>query len=266
MKVLFATAAFLVTALCGLDAAAQDGSIAVKVRRWQAEIQGDIQVDDDGIGGTAIDVDDTFGFDDKEDFDELHATLGLPLLGRFNFQYLRGGFEGTRTLSADITFAGTTFTVGTTVDAEMDFEAYTMLWQFGASTPGVIGADVGAGGIAGVKYFDIHAEARDAFTGTSDEVDVKAPLPVIGAYVRTNLGKLLSVEAQVHGIKFLDNFNLGLSGIFYDATISIDARFSGVFAGVGYRLMHLDVEYENSTDAKVQLDIDGIFFEAGVSF
>jgi hypothetical protein len=266
MKFAFATVAFLVMAWCGLDAAAQDGSIAVKVRRWQAEIKGDIQVDDDNIGGTAIDVDDTFGFDDKEDFDELHLTMGLPLLGRFNFQYLKGGFEGTRTLSTDITFAGTTFTVGTTIDAELDFEAYTLLWQFGASTPGVIGADVGAGAIAGIKYFDIHAEARDAFTGTSDEVRVRAPLPVVGAYVRTNLGKMLSVEAQVHGIKFFDNLNLGLSGIFYDATIAIDAKFSGVFAGVGYRLMHMDVQYEDGTDADIQLDINGIFFEAGLSF
>jgi hypothetical protein len=117
-----------------------------------------------------------------------------------------------------------------------------------------------------VKYFDIHAEAHDTLTGTSDEVNVKAPLPVVGAYLRTNLAKMISVEAQVHGIKFFDNLNLGLSGVFYDFTISIDAKYSGAFAGVGYRMMHLDVDYENSSDASIKLDINGVFFEAGLSF
>jgi len=265
MKVALAMAGFLVTTLFGLDADAQDGTIAAKIRRWQAEIQGDIEVDDNGIDGTSIDVDSTFGFDDKEDFDELHVTMGLPILGRFNFQYLKGDYQGTKTLSSDITFAGTTFTASTQIDAELNLEAYTFLWQFGASTPGVIGADVGAGGIAGVKYFNIHARVDDEF-GNSEETDIRAPLPVIGAYVRTNLAKFLSVEAQVHGIKFLDNFNIGLTGIFYDATIAVDAKFSGLFVGVGYRLFHMDVEYENGTDVKAQLDIEGLFFEAGLSF
>ncbi len=265
MKVPLTAVVVLVTALSGVEAAAQDGMIGVKVRRWQAEIQGDIQVDDDNIGGTSIDVDETFGFDDKEDFDELHVSMGLPLLGRFNFQYLRGEYEGSRTLTANITFAGTTFSASDTIDAELSFDVYTLLWQFGATTPGVVGADIGAGAIAGVKYFQIHAEVRDQF-GQSDETDVKGPLPVIGAYARMNLAKFISLEAQVHGIKFLDNFNLGLSGIFYDATIAVDAKFSGVYAGVGYRLMRLEVEYEDGTDVDVELDIDGLFFEAGISF
>src|SRR5688572_15001361 len=105
MKSATAVIACLVVSGAGLDAFAQDGMIAVKIRRWQSEIKGEIQVDDDGLDGSGIDVDDTFGFDDKEDFDELHVTMGLPLIGRFNYQYLRGDYEGARTLSADIIFA-----------------------------------------------------------------------------------------------------------------------------------------------------------------
>lgn len=265
MKSASAVIAALVVTGWGLDALAQDSMIAVKVRRWQAEIQGEIKVDDSGFEGTNIDVDDTFGFDEEEDFDELHVTMGLPLLGRFNYQFLRGEYDGTRTLSADITFAGTTFTASTQIDAKLEFQAHTLLWQFGASTPGVIGADVGAGGIAGVKYFDLTGTVDDAF-GNSESVDIKAPLPVIGAYLNFNLAKFLSVNAQIHGIKFPDTWNIGLVGIFYDATVSVDAKFSMLFAGVGYRLMKLDVEYENSHDADVELDLKGMFFEAGISF
>jgi len=265
MKSVSAVIAFLVACGWGLDAFAQDGMIAVKVRRWQAEIQGEIKVDDSGFEGTNIDVDDTFGFDDKEDFDELHITMGLPLLGRFNYQFLRGEYEGTRTLSADITFAGTTFTASTQIDAMLEFQVHTLLWQFGASTPGVIGADVGAGGIAGIKYFDIRGTVDDAF-GNSESVEIKAPLPVFGAYVNFNLAKFLSVNAQVHGIKFPDSWNIGLVGIFYDATVSVDLKLSMLYAGVGYRLMKLNVQYEDGTDADVDLDITGMFFEVGASF
>ena len=265
MKSASAVLACLVVSGWGVDAFAQDGMIAVKIRRWQTEIQGEIRVDDNGLDGSNIDVDDTFGFDDKENFDELHVTMGLPLLGRFNYQFLRGEYEGTRTLSADITFAGTTFTASTQIDAMLEFQVHTLLWQFGASTPGVIGADVGAGGIAGVKYFDIRGTVDDAF-GNSESVEIKAPLPVIGAYVNFNLAKFLSVNAQVHGIKLPNSWNIGLIGIFYDATVSVDLKISMLYAGVGYRLMKLDVEYDGSTDADVELDITGMFFEAGVSF
>ena len=261
MKSVYAAAVLALMAGFGLDAAAQEGTIAAKVRRWMAEINGDIRVDDSGIDGTSIDVDSTLGLDEEEDFDELHATLGLPIIGRFNFQYLRGGYEGTNTLSNNITFAGTTFTASTQVDAKVDFESYTLLWQFGAPVPG----DIGAGAIAGLKYLVIDAEVSDSF-GNSEEAHVDAPIPVIGAYLRTNLMKFLSLEVQVHGIKYFDTFGTGVEGTFYDATVALDLKFSGVFVGVGYRWYHFDLSYENGNDAEVELDLEGMFFEAGFSF
>lgn len=256
----------LATLLCGVDAVAQDGTLAAKVRRWMADIKGDISVDGSGLDGTSIDVDSTLGLNDQESFDEIHVTMGLPIIGKFNFQYLRGGYEGSNTLTSDITFGGTTFTASSQVDTRLDFETYTLLWSFGATTPGAIGSDVGAGAIAGLKYLDIQADVHDQ-SGLSEDADVNAPIPVIGAYVRVNLLKFLSVEAQVHGIKYFDTFNTGLTGTFYDATIVADLKFSGLFAGVGYRLYHFDVEYENGDDeAEVEIDLTGFFFEAGFSF
>src|SRR5262245_21935239 len=265
MKLSAAMSAFLLTVLLGIDAAAQDGTISAKVRRWKADLQGDIKADDNGLSGSNVDVDSTLGFDTEENFDELHISMGLPILGRFNFQYMKGGFEGTTVLTSDITFGGSTFTKDTEVDSELDFETYTLLWQLGASTPGVIGGGVSAGGIAGIKYFDLHAKVGDRF-GNSEDADINAPVPVIGAYVRLSLLKFLSIEAQVHGIKYFDTFGLGIEGTFYDATIAADVKFMGLFAGVGYRYYHLDVEYEDGGDTEVKFDLDGFFLEAGFSF
>ena len=256
----------IATLMCGVEAFAQDGTIAAKVRRWMAEMKGDITVDGGGIDGTSIDVDDTLGLDEQESFNEIHVTMGLPIIGKFNFQYMRGGFEGSNVLTADITFGGTTFSASDQVDTKIDFESYTLLWSFGATTPGAVGSDVGAGAIAGIKYLNIQADMHDQ-TGLSEDAHINAPIPVIGAYVRVNLLKFLSVEAQVHGIKYFDTFNTGLTGTFYDATIAADLKFSGLFAGVGYRLYHFDVEYEKGDDdSEVKLDLTGFFFEAGFSF
>jgi hypothetical protein len=265
-KSVLGIAVSLATLMCGTEAFAQDGALAAKVRRWMAEMKGDISVDGSGLDGTSIDVDSTLGLDGQEGFDEVQVTMGLPIIGKFNFQYLRGGYEGSSVLSSDITFGGTTFAASSQVDTKIDFETYTLLWSFGATTPGAIGADVGAGAIAGIKYLDIQADMHDQ-SGLSEDADINAPIPVIGAYVRANLLKFLSVEAQVHGIKYFDTFNTGLTGTFYDATIAADLKMAGLFAGVGYRLYHFDVEYENGDDeADVKIDLSGFFFEAGFSF
>jgi hypothetical protein len=265
MKSALPVIVWLASVVGALDVAAQAGGIAAKVRQWDAEIDGSLAVEDDGIGGTNVDVDSTFGFDEEETFDELHLTMGLPVIGRFNFQFLRGEYEGSQIISQDFTFAGSTFTASTRIDAKLEFEAYTLLWQFGGSTPGVIGADVGAGGIAGLKYFDLRATVDDEF-GNSEEAEVRAPIPVVGAYFRTNLASFLAFEAQIHGIKFFDTLNIGLTGTFYDLTVALDVKFSGLFAGIGYRIMVLDVEYDRGDEAEVDMDLTGYFFEAGLSF
>ena len=263
MKSAYGLAAALTLFFIASEASAQ--TIGGKVRRWEAEIKGDIRVDDEGLEGTNVDVDETFGFDEEEDFDELHVTLGLPIIGRFNYQYLRGEYEGEKTLTANFNFGGQTFAASTRIDARLDFQAHTILWQFGANTPGFIGADVGAGMVAGIKYFDIVAEVDDEF-GNQEDTKIKAPVPVIGAYARFALASFIAVEAQVHGISFFDTFDTGLKGIFYDATLAVDVKFKGLFVGAGYRIMRMDVEYENSTDVDVDLELNGIFFEAGFAF
>jgi len=265
MKYVSAAVGLLCAALWTAEAAAQDGMLSAKARRWQAEITGDIRVDDNGVGGSNLDVDSTLGLDDKEDFDEFQATLGLPLLGKFNFQYLTGDYTGSRVLSSDITYAGTTYTASSEIHTMLDFKSYTLLWQVGASTPGIMGASVGAGGLAGLKYFQIETTVDDDF-GNHQDVNIRAPVPVVGAYVRTGLASFLTLEAQVHGLKVPGSIGQGLTGMFYDATVAIDAKISTFYAGIGYRIFHFEVKYENGEDVDANVEMKGIFFEVGLSF
>jgi hypothetical protein len=258
-------AAAVLIAWGGAEAAAQDSMIALKARRWQAEIEGTIQVDDDSLSGSEIDFEDTFGVTDEEDINELHLTLGF--LGRLNLQYLKGKFEGSETLTADIRFGDIVFTVGNRVDAEVELEAYTAIWQIGGRIPLFKGMDLGVGGIVGAKYFEIFASARDQF-GNEEEVDLQAPFPVIGAYAGLNFSRFATLEFQAHGIKVPSSLDLGGEGLFFDATIALDVKVGFVFAGVGYRIMHLDLDYDEGGDSEAHADfeIKGLFFEAGIAF
>jgi len=259
--------AALVALLAATEAFAQDGMIVGKARRWRAEISGNVEADDSGSDGSNVDLKSTFGLDNEEDFDEFHVTMGLPLIGRFNLQFLEGGFDGSRTVTNDFTFAGTTYTASTQISTELDFKVYTLLWQFGASTPGVIGADVGAGFIAGLKYFEVDAVVQESSGGQREEMELKAPIPVFGAYFRMNLAKFLAIEVQAHGLKVPDSFGQEVKGLLYDGTIALDAKIGPLFGGIGYRLFHFEVEGDDgSIEATADLDMKGIFFEVGISF
>lgn len=249
----------------GAEAAAQDSLVSMKARRWTAEIEGTIQVDDNNTSGSVIDFEDTFGVTDEEDFDELHLTIGF--LGRLNLQVLKGSFEGSETMTADIQFGDIVFTLGTRVDAEMEFEVYTAIWQIGGTIPLFKGVGLGVGGILGVKYLEIVASAEDTF-GNSEEAEVQAPFPVIGGYVGLSVTRFVSLEFQIHGLKIPSSWDLGGEALFFDATVALDVRVSFVFAGVGYRLMHLDIDYDEDeeSEAHVDLDMTGLFFEVGVAF
>jgi hypothetical protein len=259
--------AALAALLAAPEAFAQDGMITAKARRWKAEISGNVKADDTGSSGSSIDVESTFGFDQEEDFDEFHITMGLPVIGRFNLQILEGGFDGTRTVSNSFTYAGTTYTASSQISTELDFKVYTLLWQFGASSPGVIGADMGAGIIAGLKYFQIDAAVQETSGANREETELNAPIPVFGAYFRMNLAKFLALEVQAHGLKVPSSIGQEVTGLLYDGTIALDAKIGPLFGGVGYRLFHFEVEGDDgSVEASADLDMKGIFFEVGVSF
>src|SRR5688572_25697696 len=149
MKLPALAAMLVLTAGFGAEAFAQDGMLVLKARRWQAEMDGTLQVDDDGIAGTEIDFQDTFGIEDKEDFNELHLTIGF--LGKMNLQYLTGKFEGSDTVTQDVRFGDVVFTVGTEVDTKVEFDLYTALWQIGVTLPVFPGVSVGLGGQVGIK-------------------------------------------------------------------------------------------------------------------
>ena len=258
-------AALVVVAGFGAEAYAQDGMLVLKARRWQAEIDGTLQVDSDSIAGTEVDFQDTFGLDDEESFNELHLTIGF--LGKVNLQYLTVTIEGSETVSQDIQFGDVVFTVGTTVDTKVEFDLYTAMWQFGATLPVLPGfLSVGLGAQAGLKYLDIAAESHDGF-GNEEEGELQAPVPVVGVYARATVSRFATIDFQIHGIRIPDNWGLDGEATFFDATLALDLNIAFVFAGVGYRMLHLDVDFDDGdNEFNTDFDVEGLFFEVGVGF
>ena len=54
---------------------------------------------------------------------------------------------------------------------------------------------------------------------------------------------------------------------FFDATIALDLNVAFVFAGIGYRILHLDVDFDDGdNEFQTDFDLEGMFFEVGVGF
>lgn len=268
MKALFSAVVAMCILGAGLDAEAQEGFLGAKLRRWTAELKGDVTAADDGVGGISeLDIDSTLGLDSKEDFNEFHVYAQLPVLGRFQYQYLAGTFEGNDLLTQDIAFGSTTFTTGTPVDTKMKWTTHTLLFQTGIKTPGFLPASGSAGATFGVKMMEIDAEVSGL--GTSEEVKFGGPIPVAGMFTRMQLSSFAFIEVQVHGLQIPGNIAGGVGGLIYDFTIAVDIRYQKFFGGVGYRIFKLNIEDESGTrvdEAKFEVDITGIFFEIGSSF
>ncbi|MBI4566650.1 MAG: hypothetical protein HY716_18385 [Planctomycetes bacterium] len=250
--------------MMGAEARAQDGSFGVKWRRWTAKIDGDVRTED---SSQDLQVDSTLGLTDREDFNEFHLFLNLPAVGSFNFQILSGDFQGRRLLESDVTFGGTTFPANTTIESEIDVTSYTLLWQFGLDTPGVLYGRAGLGIVAGLKYIQAEALLRTE-DGREASPDVKVPMPVIGVYGRLFLASFLSIEAQIHGVR-ISNFPKDVSGLLFDATIGFTARYKALSGGLGYRLYRIAFEDKRGDVAdqiSADVDLTGLFFEVGLAF
>jgi len=251
------------------DAAAQDGMITAKFRRWQCELSGEIQADGSGSSGTDIDVDSTLGLSDKENFNEIGIQLQLPIpiIGRMSLTRWTGTFEDTETLSQTITYGGQTFSGGTTVDSEFDITATTLLMHFGMSTPKVAGTGVAAGAALGVKFFEF--EGSLSGSGVSESAKAAGPIPVLGLFTKTALLAYLFLEVEVHGLMVPGFLSGGLSGAIWEGNASVVFRYNRFFAGIGYKIFNFTLEDDSGTgvgDVEVDLKMSGMAFEVGMGF
>ena len=258
--------AFVLSFAAEAVAQQQGGGEALRgrVRRWQAKLTGEIEVDDLGIPGTSVDLE---ALDYEEaNLNDIGVIAPIPGLGKMFIQYWWGEFDGAATLGNDITFAGTTFTAGTPLNTKFGGKAWSFLYEHPLSGAGLgRGAGSQLFGQGGFKYLRAKVEIDSGGVGGSAEF--KGLSPAIGFRGQMALMQWLYVEAEVNGF-FARSFTGGVSGTLLDGTVGVFAKWSFAYGGVGMRWYQLKANDSRSDveDFDTDLEIKGMFFEVGVKF
>lgn len=242
---------------------AQD-TLGARLRQWRAEIEGDFQADDNLVPGSDINLHSQLNLEDEADMTDIGVLFGLPGIGRINFQYFFGEFDGDATLSNDITFGGTTFVGGTNVSSSMEWKVMTIMIESGVPGAGLTGATTGMG--IGIKYFDFDLEISGS--GVAEKGNVKGIVPVVGARARYPLTAFLFLEAELNGLFISSIASGGIEATILDASVALQAGWKSFYGGVGWRVFQMAGKDDRADVDEIEVDIElqGFFFEAGIRF
>lgn len=209
-------------------------NIAATIEFWQPEITGDVALDRGAISGTLVDFDDDLDIDRETTyvFQGRIQAGGVVLEGRyFDTEY------NSDTLRQTITFGGQTFTANLPVDSSLDLEFASLRAKLGIASLG----PVAVGAILGANYYNFRG--RISALGLSAQETLEAPFPIVGAVVTVHqpLNEHVAVlgELALTGLE-VDAFDI--DGHYYEGMARAGVQLSHIKAGVGYRLIDVDVE------------------------
>lgn len=205
--------------------------VDIEGRYWFSDIDGNIRFADGGAG-TEIDLVNDLGVDDEDFFDaRITLELGSHRL-RYGFMPLK--WEGRNTITRQIEFGDSTFSVSDVVDSELRVDYHRLGYQYNI----IDTLDNHLGVIFELKYFDGKASLKT--TGVDETEDFKAPLPTIGLAAQVSLPFLLSIGGEVTGI------TLGSEAYLVDAEASVNLKpVPFVVISGGYRYFRLHAEHDS---------------------
>lgn len=245
-------------------ALAQDETIGVRWREWFANLGGQIQGQGGVVPATDINLTSTLGLDDQENGHEIQLYLSLPFVGRFYAGYWWIDFEGSETLTRDITFADITFTASTTVDTTLDLDMYYLTYEF--LLPSIpLGGDqvsLDIGIQVGLRALLADASIDGALFNAQD--DGAVAIPVVGVRGALQIASFLRTEFELAGMAV----SYGSSSLSYVESFGeVVGQLGPAFAGVGYKWCKLDLDdSRGDVDFSAELRIDGFYLTAGLRF
>jgi len=216
--------------------------------------------------GTEVEWESEFGLEDKDRF-RIDGFWRFAEHHKLRMMYFENNRSGSETLTRDITYGDTTYTVGTTVEASLDSRIVELVYEYAFLKH----ENLELSGSFGVHSIELGASLRGDVTGpgggTTEEVregTVTGPLPVIGFHALWNMGNNFYFDglAQFFYIQF-DNYD----GRLYDYKLTATwypARNVGVGLGYNAFVTRLKVE-KNDFTGRLRVGYGGAmaFFTVG---
>jgi hypothetical protein len=256
-------------ALCALGslAACSAPTVDAAGHLGQYKLDGNIAIDDAGVGLTASNSMNDLGLSDDDTAVGawVRFKFGGPML---YVSTIQPEFAGTGTLATEIEDGGVTIPVGQEVNSRLAMDVYTgmFLWDLFPSDF----ADVGLG--FGVSVLDYDSSFENTANGDTIASEEVLPVPVLGAMVSTDIGPFqvsgflayTSLDVDGNSLEYLD---LDLRGTFhlFGAPL-LDQRGAGHLV-LGYKVTDLELEYQDGTEfGAANLEITGPYLGLRFSF
>lgn len=239
----------------------------VKVKYWNSEIDGNVTADTKLVSGTKLDL--------VKDLD-LDKTMFIPELEfRFKFgmnkligSYAKTTYTGEETLTSDVNFGGTTYSVNSLVKTNLDLTLGSVLYErvfvpefITKAFPSV--AEAEAGVLLGVKYLSADAKLTSPVVSKTESGSV--PIPVIGLFLQMGvLDKKLNFEIGMVGLKTTIS---GVTAKYTDFYIDADFNFiKAIPIGLGYKINRFSIEDKSSNTFGVNLNLSGPYIFTRIEF
>ena len=228
--------------------------LGVRGYYWFPELSGVIRVDDAGIVGTELDLEDDLGID-NESYPVIEVLAGIGK-HHLSLAYYNLDYDGDTVLTKDIYFNGELFHANERVVSNLKYDNYDVMYRYDLIDLENFLAGGSLGLVARVMVFDGSTSIASATVTTKE--DFTAPIPMVGANFHVGILKdILEARVLVTGIGYSDN--TAFDG---QAEISL-TPFPFIDIHGGYRFLKIDVEED---DVKFDFDNSGLYVALTVSF
>jgi len=228
--------------------------LGVRGYYWFPELSGVMRVDDSGIVGTELDLEDDLDID-NESYPVVEVFTGIGKhhlsLAFYNLDY-----DGDAVLTKDIYFDGKLFQANERVVSSLEYDNYDVMYRYDLVDLENFLAGGSLGLVARLMVFDGSASITSA-TVTAKE-DFTVPVPMVGANFHVGILKdMIEARVLVTGMEYKDN--TAFDG---QAEISL-TPFPFLDIHGGYRFLKIDVDEDG---VNLDLDNSGLYVGLTVSF
>jgi len=201
---------------------------------WFPYFRGDVKVDKDTLVGTEINAKDMMEVGNKG-YPALEAYGGIGK-HHLSLMYTYLGHSKDNLLTANVNFAGKTFTAGTSVESDLTLRVLDLEYQYDIFKFKPILAGFTLGVLGKLKYLDGETSMTSAATGKMKETfSTVVPMVGVGAHLGL-LANLLEARAKVTGMGYSGN-------LYIDALADISLTpFPFVDIHAGYRIMKVKMD------------------------
>ncbi len=216
--------------------------VDVEARYWFTTLDGNATATSAAALGTDINFVDDLGMEENKGFVEGRITFELGS-HKLRYGFMPMTWDGTRTITQSISFAGQTFSASTSVDTQVEINYHRLGYEYDLFD--VANNKVGA--IIELKYIDAQINLKDSALGLDETESIALPIPTIGIAASVGLPFLLDVSGEVTGI------TLGSQAYLVDGEVSVNFKPAPfVVLAAGYRYMDFHVE-KNNDQADIRL-------------